>query len=34
MNFEKIMNHEFIKLKELMWLDYVKLLNKLYKLLE
>ena len=27
MNWEKIMNQEFDKLKESVWLDYVKLLN-------
>ena len=26
------MNQAFIKLTEFIWLDYVKLLNKLYKL--
>ena len=32
--FKKIMNQEFIKLEESMKLDYVKVLNKLYKVLD
>ena len=28
------MNEEFIKLTESIWLDYVELLNKLYKLVD
>ena len=34
MNLEKIMNQEFIELIESTWLDYVKLVNKLYELVD